>query len=290
MGSFNHFLLTKFNTRSFQNGSKGCDPVWLEERFELFDRFCYPSVLHQSNQNFKWLVFFDENTPELFKQRIVEYAQWQNFTPVYVDCVFPYGQFPEGVRALVRNFVTEDCKYLITTWLDNDDAIAKNYVQMIQDNFKQQDSETINFLLGYQLYEGKLHLDYEFSNHFISLIERYSPESFNTCLSRPHKELFEVCSSAKKVLCQPAWIEVVHGKNVANIYRKGLRFSPQGIAEKFSIEPKILENNINFASILVEQAKALLFTPYYILRRLWIRIKKHGFSDLNISHFEIQNH
>jgi hypothetical protein len=290
MASFNHFLLTKFNTRSFQNGRKGCDPVWLEERFSLFDWYCYPSVYKQSNQNFKWLVFFDTDTPEPFKRKIAEYAKWSNFTPVYVDCVFPYGQFPDDVRALVQKLVTDDCKYLITTWLDNDDAIASNYVQMIQDNFQEQDSETINFLLGYQLYNGKLYLDYEFSNHFISLVERYYPASFNTCLSRPHKELYEVCNSAKKVLCKPAWVEVVHGKNVANIYRKGIRASAQGIPEKFSISSELLARDENFLSILLERTKALFLTPYYLLRRLHIRIKKHGFNDLNISYFEIQNH
>ncbi len=291
MTQFSHFFLTKFNVRSFPDLKPGCDPVWLEKRFNLFDQFCFPSVSNQSNQNFKWLVFFDIDTPEDFKQRIDAYSKrWNNFVPVYLSCPLPYGQFPDEVRDVVRHYIPADCKYLITTWLDNDDAIHKDYVQMIQDNFSQQESETINFIFGYQLSEGKLYFDFEFSNHFISLIEKYDAASFKTCLCRPHKELYEVCKSAKKIFCKPVWIEVVHGSNYMNVYRRGFRVPTGKILDNYSIQAKAPEDQEKALPFLVEQAKITVFFPYYFLRKVFLRIKHNQLEELGMSRFALRNY
>lgn len=291
MGQFNHFFLTKFNVRSFPELKPGCEPAWLEKRFKLFDQFCFPSVHKQSNQNFKWLVFFDVDTPQDFKQKISAYAkQWENFVPVYLDCPLPYGEFPDEVRKVVRQHIPEDCEYLITTWLDNDDAIHKDYVQMIQDNFSQQESETINFFFGYQLADGKLYFDFELANHFISLIEKYNPESFNTCLCRPHKELYEVCKSAKKIFCKPVWIEVVHGSNYMNVYRRGFRVPAGKILDDFSIEAAVPDDQERTIPFLIEQAKISIFFPYYFFRKIFLRIKHNQLSELGMSSFAVRNY
>jgi hypothetical protein len=291
MEQFIHFFLTKFNVRSFPDLKPGCETAWLEKRFQLFDQFCFPSVKNQSNQNFKWLVFFDVYTPEAFKQKISKYCeQWQNFVPVYLDCPLPYGQFPDEVREFVRKYIPADCQYLITTWLDNDDAIHQDYVQMIQDNFSQQESETINFIFGYQLCEGKLYFDFEFANHFISLIERYDPNSFNTCLCRPHKELYEVCSSARKIFSKPAWIEVVHNSNYMNVYRRGFRVPTGKILDDFCIKSETSDKKEQTITFLMEQAKISFFFPYYFLRKVFLRIKHNQLDEFNISRFEVRNY
>jgi len=291
MGQFNHFFLTKFNVRSFPDLKPGCEPSWLERRFKLFEEFCFPSVCNQSNQNFKWLVFFDIDTPDLFKQKIAGYsAKWNNFIPVYLDCPLPYGQFPDEVRAVVRNYIPADCEHLITTWLDNDDAIHKDYVQMIQDNFNHQDGETINFIFGYQLCNGKLYFDFEVANHFISLIEKYNPDSFNTCLCRPHKELYEVCNSARKILCKPVWIEVVHGSNYMNVYRRGFRVPTRNILDNFSIKAETPVDQEKPVPFLIEQAKISLFFPYYFFRKVFLRIKHNQLDELGMSRFAVKNY
>jgi hypothetical protein len=41
----------------------------MENRMWLFENFCFPTVVSQSNKNFKWLLF-DENTKEIYKNRI----------------------------------------------------------------------------------------------------------------------------------------------------------------------------------------------------------------------------
>ncbi len=291
MGQFNHFFLTKFNVRSFPDLRPGCDPAWLENRFKLFDRYCFPSVRNQTNQNFKWLVFFDADTPTVFKQKISQYANdWGNFVPLYVDFPLPYGQFPPEARELVRQVIDHECEYLITTWLDNDDAIHQDYVNMIQDNFSQQEAETLNFIFGYQLSGGKLYFDFEMANHFISLVEKYDPQSFNTCLCRPHKEIYQVCKSAAKIICKPAWIEVVHSSNYMNVYRRGFRIPTGNILKEYGIESEVTADRGRAIPFLLEQAKISLFFPYYFLRKVFLRFKHKQLDEFKIGHLKFKNY
>lgn len=290
MGQFNHFFLTKFNVRSFPDLRPGCDSAWLENRFRLFDRYCFPSVRNQSNQNFKWLVFFDIDTPNSFKQKIAEYTKWENFIPLYLDFPLPYGEFPAEAREVVCQVVASDCEYLITTWLDNDDAIHQDYVNMIQDNFSQQEAETLNFIFGYQLSQGKLYFDFEMANHFISLIERYDPDTFNTCLCKPHKEIYQVCKSAQKIICKPAWVEVVHGSNYMNVYRRGFRIPTGNILNDYHIETEDAADREQTIPFLVEQAKILLLFPYYFLRKVFLRFKHKQLYEFSISRFTFKKY
>jgi hypothetical protein len=64
MAGFHHFVLTRFNVKIGLGGGESVAPnlEWLVHRFDLFDKFCFPSVRNQSNLNFKWLVFFDVDT------------------------------------------------------------------------------------------------------------------------------------------------------------------------------------------------------------------------------------
>ncbi|WP_309733426.1 glycosyltransferase [Chamaesiphon sp. OTE_75_metabat_556] len=277
--------------RSFPDLRPGCDPVWLENRFRLFDRYCFPSVRNQSNQNFKWLVFFDADTPDAFKQKIAQYAtSWENLVPLYVDFPLPYGQFPPAARELVRQVIAPDCEYLITTWLDNDDAIHQDYVDMIQDNFDRQEAETLNFIFGYQLSDGKLYFDFEMANHFISLVEKYDPQSFNTCLCRPHKEIYQVCKSAAKIICKPAWIEVVHGSNYMNVYRRGFRIPTGNILKEYGIETEAAVDREGAMPFWLEQAKISIFFPYYFLRKVFLRFKHKQLDEFKIGRLKFKNY
>ena len=57
------------------------DPEWLKGRQTLFEKFCLPSVLSQTNKDFEWILVADERTPEEFKKVIEAYPA----TVVYGD-------------------------------------------------------------------------------------------------------------------------------------------------------------------------------------------------------------
>ena len=79
---YKHYLITRFNLR-VQYGCKLKDPDnnpmlrifdddYLEERFDIFEKYTLPSVKNQINQNFTWVVLFHKNTPNTFLNRINE--------------------------------------------------------------------------------------------------------------------------------------------------------------------------------------------------------------------------
>ena len=80
-GNMQHFILTRFNIFLWNRDKKGNtvrDSDWQEHRFTLFERYCLPSIIHQTCQNFEWIVLFDEKTPIDYKRKISEY---QNVCP-----------------------------------------------------------------------------------------------------------------------------------------------------------------------------------------------------------------
>ena len=68
-----HFIITRFNLRIWQQDKNNIPThtsEWLEHRFELFEKYCLPSVENQTNKNFIWLCMFDKETPAPYKERI----------------------------------------------------------------------------------------------------------------------------------------------------------------------------------------------------------------------------
>ena len=60
------------------------DEAWLDDRFRLFETFCLPSVRGQTVQELSWLVFFDEATPQRFRERIDSYERGGRFEARFV--------------------------------------------------------------------------------------------------------------------------------------------------------------------------------------------------------------
>lgn len=257
--NFQHVILTRFNVRVNYGPSRlGIDQEWLTHRFDLFERFCYPSVLNQSNQNFKWFVFFDSETPQFFKDKIETYANWDNFIPIYLDHVLT-GQ---DIRQVLLDDLQPETHYLITTRLDNDDALSKHLIEKVQAEFKGQDFEFINFTNGFVLNNGKLYLLEYKANPFASLIERVTEstlDGFKTILSMTHDQL---CSSGKvrQIDTQPIWLQVVHGKNISNRVR-GVRHPISSLTQDFAIQLDGLPKKDDFLPYWVDRSFGLLKRP-----------------------------
>lgn len=213
--NFQHFVLTCFNVYGGREWSKP-DQSWLKHRFMLFDRFCYPSVRGQLNQDFRWVVFFNKNTPDIFKQKVKKYSQWKNFIPVYIDTC-EKADDPDRIarEEIIPQHLMDEAKYLITTRIDSDDGICKDYVQMVQNRFDRQKLQFLNFTNGYVWNHNscEIYLDEQPSNPFISLIKEVGEIKTVWCGS--HSELHKV-GPVSEITTKPAWLQVVHGRNVSN--------------------------------------------------------------------------
>jgi Putative rhamnosyl transferase len=219
---FQHFIITAFNVDfGLKSREKILSNSYLSQRFDIFKTICFPSVFNQINHNFKWLVFFDSETPKPFKEEIyLLEKKLTNFIPVFVKPVINPGVFwQEIIEQYIDVDINTDTKpkYIITTNLDNDDAISKDFIEIIQKQFHQQEFEFLNFPYGYMLRENGLFLREFLSSPFISLIEK--SDNPLTCKNISHNDLFELHKkgvAVRQIFTKPVWLQVVHQSNVIN--------------------------------------------------------------------------
>jgi hypothetical protein len=206
MHRFRHIILTRFNVRI--EGGEPPSPEWLEHRLDFFERFCLPSVRAQTNTNFDWIVYCHPEMPESIRQRISACRAWCHFRPVFFRSSFGQSMVQASISELVPGFT-----HLITTRLDNDDAVSKTFVETIQNRFNGQEFEFLNFTTGYIWRQGKLYAGRHTSNAFISLVERTA--NYSTVYCGNHMELHRVGPITQ--ISEPAgWIQVVHDRNLLN--------------------------------------------------------------------------
>ncbi len=206
MSGFRHVIATRFNVR-LPEYPVAATSAWLSHRFDLFERFCLPSVRSQTNQNFDWLVLCDPGMPAEFKNRLEAYRHSGSFHPVYAD-----GRFCQAmVQRAVAPFLT--APHLITTRLDNDDAICRTFVETVQNCFAAQNFEFLNFPHGYIWKDGQLYRGQHWTNSFISLIER--AQNVSTVYNGNHMRLKEL-GPIRQIGNGPGWLQVIHRHNLAN--------------------------------------------------------------------------
>jgi hypothetical protein len=187
--------------------------TWLDERFNIFETYCLPSIINQTNKSFKWLVCFDIDTPKQYNQKIEKLkTQLPFFQPLFIDGF-------KNLEKDISNFVNADSikDFIITTRLDNDDIAHKDFIQTIQNSYKP-DTAVININLGYQLIlmENKnyqLRLVKKEFNPFMSVISE--KKHFESVLSKEH-HYWRTHKNQIIIRSERLWIQFVHGSNVLN--------------------------------------------------------------------------
>lgn len=220
-----YFILTRFNIKIFKC-DKHHNPVmtdkWLEDRFALFERYCFPSVMNQSVKDFEWICLFDKDTPEQYRERVDDYVKgFQGFIPVYLsqkESIDYIGQFRRIVASRCSGNVGER---LITTYLDNDDMLHKDFVGKVVEYARNIDKPSvISFNYGIQFFSqhGYGTEVYYRNNHFLSLVEGIKEEKLPaTIMSVSHYYLSRYRIDVIDDLSRDGmWVEVIHDKNVDN--------------------------------------------------------------------------
>lgn len=268
MEAFEHLLLTRFNVPLTWTHVKP-DQNWLEKRIALFEKFCFPSVLRQTCQNFRWLVFFDSQSPGFLLERIKEYEKYKNFVPVFTSSFSA-----RDCRELTRANLSKNTEYIITSQLDNDDSIVPDFMQIVQNHFTPKDMTVLNFLYGYRYYKNKLYLQRYASNSFISLIESSRKQYLMTVYSStPHGKYGKIANLVD-IRSEPGWLIVVHGDNIGN-QRRGLRQPLRKLFENFPHLSSCIPANENTIECLIVIAVwSLFYKPYYWSKDLREKLKK----------------
>jgi hypothetical protein len=216
---FNHYLVSRFNLRrkgwnTTRKGETLLSEKWLCNRFRLFENFCLPSVQHQTNQNFTWLIFFDINTPQLYKNRAIEYGtRFPNLKPFFVEGMEQF--LPEIQNEIQKSTLP----YIITTRLDTDDCLRKDFTDEIQKNFNRQDFMCLDFPDGYTLQivpKVRIGKRKQLYNPFTSLIEKNDTPQSVWC--REIHSSWKRVKNVKRVSGVRIWMSVIHLENKNNLF------------------------------------------------------------------------
>ena len=236
MENYSHFIITRFNLNLYAQDKHDLPTRtdrWLEHRFEVFERYCLPSVAAQTSGNFTWLCLFDAATPESCRRRIEGYkARCPQFEAVYYTAA-QAANLTENLRTTIAAYVSCDRKgrksphpkLLITTNLDNDDAFSSDVVELLQRELRPAPGKRIYSLLyGYQYFTDRrfaLKMRYT-NNHFLTLAEPFDAHA-ETIISYRHTKAIRQLPTIYLSTARGKWLEIVHEDNVSNDFRINIK-------------------------------------------------------------------
>lgn len=209
-----HFIITPFYVRRGFTTTTGkseerlASLEWLDDRLRLFEAYCLPSVAAQSDQNFSWYLYFDDSTPKKYLDRVA--AATSRNTNIFIKrCAFWEGS------TLVNDVVSQldhRTRWVITTRLDNDDGLQRDFVSLLHAAAEEK-MEFLNFPRGIIWYAGRCYLYEHPSNAFLSMVE--PADNPRTVWLVPHAKAARI-APVRQLSETPAFLQVVHGKNVSN--------------------------------------------------------------------------
>jgi hypothetical protein len=227
-----HILLTRFNVYYEDRGLPSDE--WLRERLNLFQQYTLPSVRSQTVPPDKWLILSHEASPQWFKDEI---ARLLIDVPIS-SVIWMNEPWDETlVAAMVGEWVPSDAAQLLTTLLDNDDAVARDFIAIIRANCHGQAWEFLNLIKGAQFAGGKMYHRSDPANPFISLLETLSDGPPRTAFIDWHNRLGRH-GPVRQIYAHPTWVQIVHGGNMQNAIH-GLRARADTITAHFDVDFEI---------------------------------------------------
>ncbi|MFC7788630.1 glycosyltransferase [Microbacterium sp. MAHUQ-60] len=261
--TFRHVLITRFNVEiSYASPGRGIEDDWLRNRIEVFDRITVPSVQSQTAPLDAWMVFLNAQSPAWFRANIEER---EYLTPVWIDGPLLDGRIPEELAAL--GFA--DREFLITSRVDNDDALSRDYVATVQRQFARQERLFVEFPNGIEYANGDYYRKRWRSNPFLSLIERTGPQ-VDTVICRPHTEVRRA-EPTLTLWDHEMWMQNSHplsatSPRVRNVHPIFRRRRPEGIICHWEDDGGSMRRRLGIAIRSVPHSARL--TAYRILRRV----------------------
>lgn len=220
-----HVLLTRFNlpSKGFESIVRAKDG-WLRNRIQLFETYCLPSVIAQSQKNFHWIIYLDPQSPAWLVQRIGELSVGGRFHPIYREEVDALDLLKD-----IRDVTGQSAKHLLTTNLDNDDGLSSDFVARVQAIEAPELPSVVFFTAGLVKCNNSLFLRTDRRNAFCSVLSDWNEPT--TCWSSWHDQIGKTMPSIR-VEGTPGWLQVVHGLNVSNRTR-GRLVSPTKFIHAF---------------------------------------------------------
>jgi len=219
-----HYIIIRFNYPK--------DYIHIKDRIDLFNQLTYPSLINQTEKNFKVLIIGhpDIKLPHL-NHAFLDFKQHSAVKDFDIN---PVKQF------IFADLGSE--KRLITSRLDNDDILLPDYVKTIQKLAAGSDLNQLIETKGYffDIRTQKLYISNRYSKDVTSPFSSLSERSvnFNTVFRAKHSSMgkyYPVLFS--KIF---GWIQVIHKHNQM---MNRLKISQMGIETGLSALPDLLRED-----------------------------------------------
>lgn len=236
-----HYLVTQWNCDLYDLG-------WLQRRQKVFERFTLPSVQAQTNKNFEWVFISDDRTPKEFKRVLDSYGasvvyhdfknhKWMTGSVGEKETPIEKAVRLETIGDVVAGYIGEqDTDYVITSRLDNDDAISLDYIANVQDKAKEhwaggEREYWVSFPRGLKWADNNVYPHATKWNSFLSFIE--PPENLKTAYQCCHSLAGDsgYLIHLYRVGYEPQWMEVIHGGNALNRRKRGRGERPANVVQ-----------------------------------------------------------
>ena len=205
---FRHILLTRYKIKSKFGANAGMDPLdpeWLEYRERLFLRFCAPSIERQTARDFEWVLLVNPATPERFLAPLGKHARL-----VHADSVR---------HAITQLDIQNDGRLLLTSRIDNDDAVLPEYIAMARAaalRYRQGPRWVVSFTHGVRVEVETMQACaiHRVRSPFLTCVETVPP--FTSILSHQHHIIDQSMPLTAISTARPMWMQTLHGRNVSN--------------------------------------------------------------------------
>lgn len=238
--NYKHILISRLNVYyKTKTAGRGFDPdTWLLERIEIFKKFCFPSILNQSNKKFIWFFYIDSETP--LEIRIDLENTFKPY-PFIKLIAHHYESFniTKYFQNDIQDFLGEDFQYLVSSRVDTDDMLHKDYIATVQKKFNGQEYQAINFNYGlvYDVQSGVMSLMTHRYNPFLSLIEKRTENGFRTIFQKSHTDYRNDTKKIEIKIKELMWCQTIHGLNDSTgFYGSVYKFRKPDLKENFAFQ------------------------------------------------------
>lgn len=211
-GAIDLLLVTRFNLPS--RGPESlirAQEGWLQSRIELFERYTVPSVRSQTDEGFRWLVYLDPQSPQWLLDRLNPLVRQGLLTVRYSEEVSW-----QDLAADARDVTGGRGRLLVTANLDNDDALAADFVARLRDAASRGLRGAVYLADGLIRMDGRVYRWRDPDNAFCSVIETWDAPM---TAWRDWHILLHRHMAATALEGPPGWLQIVHGRNVSNRIR-----------------------------------------------------------------------
>jgi len=164
-------------------------------------------MARQTRQDFEWILLYEAESPDW----VGEYLSQIDSVNVH-----PLEMRPSSpdIASIVHDLATSPI--VITTRLDNDDALAYSYAQRLRQVKVDRFPSAINFMNGLRVTGSGLLKARHTSNPFASLVEDRRKGTLQTIYSGSHDDL-HLTYPVVQVAGDVAWMQCIHDRNLANV-------------------------------------------------------------------------